>query len=482
MKLLSNTLLSTVLIYITFVYAQEGTTTQTASAPSSYSCDPATCQPSNNCLCASSNPPKGLDPKETPQFVVITFDDSVQDALYNTAQQMLNVTNPNGCKAKGTWYVSMQYTDFSLVQQWYAQGNEIADHTFTHVGTPSAQEISSAKAMLHEYGGIPLHKIQGFRAPFLNYTADTLKQLSQQQFSYDSSSSASSDSDLYWPYTLDYGMANDCWTGICNPGLKLPGFWEFPMYAVLNNASVPQLMDVYLSGSPADVTKWSMDAFNKHYNGGRQPFGIYVHPTHLSSYPGLPDPKPLMDGVINLIKNLSATKDVWVVSNEQLLQWMKNPVKASELANQPYMKCEKPVLPSEICNGLDDNNSGGIDDSLLNNCNFGTSNFKTCFNCPSGAPSVSSPTPGLSAQNGTAGYRYPVPTTCDPTWWDPIGNKCFCDAGATNCSYKNMAVPMNKTADGNGKSNDATSVSLPLGHIIASMCLVMLWQSSIYLL
>lgn len=36
-------------------------------------------------------------------------------------------SNPNGCKGKGTFYVSMQYTDFSLVQQWYAQGNEVAE-------------------------------------------------------------------------------------------------------------------------------------------------------------------------------------------------------------------------------------------------------------------------------------------------------------------------------------------------------------------
>lgn len=87
---------------------------------------------------------------------------------------------------------------------------------------------------------------------------------------------------------------------------------------------------------------------------------------HLSSYPGLPDPKPLLDGVVNLIKSLSEKKDVWVVTNQQLLAWMKNPVKASELGSQPYMKCEQPVLPNEICNGLDDNNSGGVDDSLLN--------------------------------------------------------------------------------------------------------------------
>lgn len=107
--------------------------------------------------------------------------------------------------------------------------------------------------MLNAYGGIPSQKIQGFRAPFLNYTKDTLNIISQQGFLYDSSSSAVTD-DAYWPYTLDNGMANDCWTGICAAGeVKLPGLWEIPMYSVLDNASVPQLMDVYLSGTPADV-------------------------------------------------------------------------------------------------------------------------------------------------------------------------------------------------------------------------------------
>lgn len=126
-------------------------------------------------------------------------------------------------------------------------------HTFSHVGTPSAEEISSTKSMLNAYGGIPNQKLQGFRAPFLNYTKDTLNILSQQGFLYDSSSSAVTD-DAYWPYTLDNGMANDCWTGICAAGeVKLPGLWEIPMYSVLDNASVPQLMDVYLAGSPADV-------------------------------------------------------------------------------------------------------------------------------------------------------------------------------------------------------------------------------------
>lgn len=51
------------------------------------------------------------------------------------------------------------------------------------------------------------------------------------------------------------------------------------MYAVLDNASTAQLMDVYLAGSVSDVQAWTSTNFDRHYNGNRQPFGIYVHPS-----------------------------------------------------------------------------------------------------------------------------------------------------------------------------------------------------------
>ena len=41
---------------------------------------------------------------------------------------------------------------------------------------------------------------------------------------------------------------------------------------------------------------------------------------------------------------------------------MKNPVKASELGKQDYMRCEQPVIAKEICNGLDDDNNANVDD------------------------------------------------------------------------------------------------------------------------
>ncbi|SAL97630.1 hypothetical protein [Absidia glauca] len=345
---------------------QEGAVAGGVSTTSSYTCDPNTCK-LPNCLCASTSPPGGLQPKDTPQFVVITFDDSVQPKLLQTAQDLLNVKNPNGCPAKTTptatgysnmdvgtntdffffctaltfRYVSMEYTDFSLVQQWYANGNEVAE------------EIAAAKSMLHEYGGIPYGKLKGFRAPFLNYTAETLSNIQQQGFQYDSSSTATVD-DCFWPYTLDNGMANDCWTGICDAGkVKLPGVWELPMYAVMDDANTPQLMDVYLAGSVANVTNWSNTNFQRHYTGNRQPFGIYVHPTHLTNYPGTADTSDLKKGVVDLIQSFAGKEDIWFVTNQQLLSWMQNPVPNSQLASQSYMQCTLPNTGKEICNGLE---------------------------------------------------------------------------------------------------------------------------------
>ncbi|KAI7858219.1 hypothetical protein BDC45DRAFT_457887 [Circinella umbellata] len=441
----------------------------------SYQCDPTTCQLVNNCLCASKNPPNHLSPQDTPQFVTITFDDSIQPTLIQTAFNLLNVSNPNGCSGKGTWFTSIQYTDFSLVQQWYSHGHEIADHTFNHIGDPSEDEITSCRTALNTYGGIPNNKIQGFRAPFLNFTSQTLDILKKQNFMYDSSSASATPNDVYWPYTLDHGIANHYCGGsttsdlLCN--IKIPGLWEIPMHAVLDSTTgIPQLMDVYMAGSPNDVFQWNMNTFNNHYNGSRQPFGIYIHPTHLTNYPGLPDSKPKLDGLISFIQSIANKQDVWFVTNQQLLQWMKNPVKASELKNQKYLECQQPVINKEICNGLDDNDNGQIDEGLTHDCNFGTTTFKTCFNCPSTTLDYSRPK-SLSIQNGTIGNRYPLPENCDTQWWDPIENKCLCDTSSSQCQYKDTALPTSDSGSKKGQNNSASKSDLTIEHSMAYIAL-----------
>jgi peptidoglycan/xylan/chitin deacetylase (PgdA/CDA1 family) len=169
-------------------------------------------------------------------FVVFTADDALQQYTIESVNQFLaNRKNPNGCPVKMSFYVSTNFTNFTAVTDWYVAGNEIADHTMTHVGSPPPEEINGNLLALNAFSGIPLSAIKGFRAPFLNYTKETLQLVHDAGYTYDTSSSSSvpaneTGTDAYWPYTLDNGMANDCLMveGICKGEPKLPGFWKCP--------------------------------------------------------------------------------------------------------------------------------------------------------------------------------------------------------------------------------------------------------------
>ncbi|KAL1917517.1 uncharacterized protein VTP21DRAFT_3910 [Calcarisporiella thermophila] len=413
---------------------------------SAYSCDPNQCKlPS--CLCASPNPPNGIAPANAPQFLTITFDDSIQQGLMKTAYTLLNRKNPNGCPARGTWFVSIQYTDMGLVTQWYAAGHEVADHTVTHVGDPSEQEIASCKSILNSFAGIPKSRIAGFRAPFLNYSIETLSRIVKQGMMYDSSASAQAD-DAYWPYTLDHGLANDCWKGFCDPGkVKFPGLWEIPMHDLVEGGQKPpHLMDPYLEVPPDQFLQLLKDNFNRHYSGGRQPFGIYVHPLHLTPNMGPRDPTQFMNALTQFLDWAMAQPDVWMVNNQQLLEWMLNPVPKGELGAQKYMACDVPKLGREICNGLDDNGDGQIDEGVLESCNFQTGLFRTCYGCPSQLPSLENPLPPRVASN-----RFPISDECETVFWDPMANQCL-PGGALESQ---AVLPLG----GSGSSNATTQGS-----------------------
>lgn len=85
----------------------------------------------------------------------------------------------------------------------------------THAGTPNASEITGNLRALNAYAGIPVSEIIGFRAPLLSWNGSTLQHLKDFNFTYDSSMTSASpanasSTDAYWPYTLDYGIANNC--------------------------------------------------------------------------------------------------------------------------------------------------------------------------------------------------------------------------------------------------------------------------------
>ncbi|GAA6018025.1 hypothetical protein JCM11491_000035 [Sporobolomyces phaffii] len=431
-----------------------GPTSSTAAA--GYSCDPNTCKlPS--CQCASTSPPGGLSPQDVPQFVTFTADDAIQSYTLEVLDYFLaRRKNPNGCSPKMTYFNSLTYSNYSMVTDWYVAGNEIADHTMTHVGSPNASEIYGNLRALNAFAGIPMKDITGFRAPMLNWTTETLKLLHDANFVYDSSATSSipanaSGTDAYWPYTLDNGLANDCLVveGACKGQLKLPGLWEIPMYAIFekNDPAKIHLMDPWLEGSESAVLEWMKDSFLSHYNGNRAPFGLYSHPIHLAvGYPGVKDPVSTRAMIQNFLDWVQAFPNVWIVSNQQMMAWLQNPVKNSDIGSVDALGCKTPDVPSDakLCNGIPQNEIG-----LLNRCPFEDFPWQTCYYCPATEPTPENPVP--PPRSGDT--RHTLPANCSTAFFNPQTNECLCSSSA--CAFTDSTKPIgnystNLGGDGTG--------------------------------
>ncbi|EGN93745.1 hypothetical protein SERLA73DRAFT_189512 [Serpula lacrymans var. lacrymans S7.3] len=365
-----------------------------------------------------------------------------------------------------TYFTSLNYTNYTLVTDWFVAGNEIADHTMTHVGTPPVEEINGNLIALNALAGIPLTSIKGFRAPYLNYSAETLQLLAASEFTYDSSSAASipvtdSGTDAWWPYTLDNGFANDCLSveGLCKGEPKLPGFWEIPMYAFFDDLGIngPHLMDPWLDaangGSTVNDTatfNYMKSTFTAHYNGNRQPIGLYTHPIHLSTtYPGVNPPNSTIQMINAFLDWAQEQQNVWIVSNEQLLAWVQNPVPVSQLSSVDALKCPTPSVDAskKICNGMPQNEAG-----LLSHCDFSDFPFYTCYGCPEVEVSPGNPNPPQQVPQGQQA-RYRLPANCSTPFWDPIAGQCSCTS--STCAFTDNSRPIgpngaNLTGGGTG--------------------------------
>ncbi|KAL1712211.1 hypothetical protein EV715DRAFT_214110 [Schizophyllum commune] len=435
------------------VLAQEGSISGAQSSPEAagYSCDADKCK-LPDCNCASTSPPGGLDPKDVPQFIVFTADDAVETYTIDAVNQFLqHRQNPNGCQPKMTYFTSLNYTNFGLVTDWFVAGNEIADHTMTHVGSPPPEEINGNIIALNALSGIPVSAIQGFRAPYLEFTVDTLKHLANASFTYDSSAAASvpvtdEGTDAFWPYTLDYGMANNCLAvdGLCKGEPKLPGFWEIPMYSFFDDrgAAGPHLMDPWLEAANGDskvdneaTLEYMKNTFTAHYENNRQPIGLYTHPIHVASnYPGVKAPKGIIN-MINAFLDWAQEQDnVWIVSNEQLLAWVRDPKPVSQLDSVGALKCSTPSVDKNICNGMPDKESG-----LQSKCTFDEYPFDTCYGCPEELPTVKNPNPKQAPPDGES-ERHRLPDNCTTAFWDPIEGECICTSDT--CEFHDTTRPI----------------------------------------
>ncbi|XP_017954331.1 uncharacterized protein LOC108649798 isoform X1 [Drosophila navojoa] len=312
-----------------------------------------------DCYCGGKDIPGGLNVSVTPQIVLITFDDAINTINIDLYNELLNNEtrkNPNGCPWRATFYISHEWTDYAMVQDMYSDGHEMASHTVSHsFGEQFSQkkwtrEIAGQREILAAYGGVKLSDVRGMRAPFLSVGGNKMyKMLYDSNFTYDSSMPVYENRPPSWPYTLDYKIFHDCMIPPC-PTRSYPGVWQVPMVMWQDlNGGRCSMGDACSNPSDADgVTKMIMKNFERHYTTNRAPFGLFYHAAWFTQ----PHHK---EGFIKFLDAINAMPDVWIVTNWQALQWVRDPTPTSRINSFQPFQCDYSDRPKrcnnpKVCN------------------------------------------------------------------------------------------------------------------------------------
>jgi len=320
-------------------------------------CDPEKCR-LPDCRCGGPETPGNLTGRRTPQLVILTFDDSLNDLnkkLYESIFHPIR-RNPNGCPISATFYVSHEWTDYSHVQNVYSEGHEIASHSISHgFGEQFSvkkwlKEIAGQREILAAYGGVHIDDIRGMRAPFLAIGGNSMySMLYDANFTYDSSMPIYENKPPSFPYTLDYKIFHDCMIPPC-PTKAFPGVWELPL-VMWNDLKDGRCSMADACSNPRDaqgVYLMIMQNFQRHFNTNRAPFGLYYHPAWFTT----PHHR---EGFELFLDTITEMEDVWLVTSWQAIQWMRNPTSLDKIQDfKPFgcnykdrpPRCDKP----KVCN------------------------------------------------------------------------------------------------------------------------------------
>ncbi|XP_062135395.1 chitin deacetylase 7 [Drosophila sulfurigaster albostrigata] len=311
-----------------------------------------------DCRCSDATLPrpkfKGKE-QEIPQFVTITFDDAVNAVNYAQYDLLFDgLTNPDGCPATGTFFLSHEYTDYVRVNALYNAGHEIALHSVTHGdGTDYwreadidtiESEFGAQLQILETFAKVDPKKIQGMRLPFLQISGNkTFEAVKSLGLTYDSSwPTQQFKNPPMWPYTLDYLSVQDCQIGPC-PNAELPGVWVNPMVTWTDTEGYSCSMIDACAYPPADeidaLFEWMLENFNRHYQSNRAPFGMYLHAAWFSRG------RNNFAAFKKFVHHLSTYPDVYMTGISRMLEYVKKPV-----LGEPFKSCE--VKPKTQCQAV----------------------------------------------------------------------------------------------------------------------------------
>ncbi len=290
----------------------------------------------------------------------------------------------------GTWTAESPTYVKRAWNKAYTDGNEIGNHTHNHAhGAAFADaqwdtEIATCIDWVSKPfdpaevnfspddtkgAGVPRNQLYGFRTPFLEYNDATLAAVKDHDFWYDCSIEDGfqyehDGTNYFWPYTLDDGSpGHDVlveW-GSKQPITPHPGLWELPVHPVIVppddkcaqygvepglRARLKVLQSWFdLEGGKItgfDYNLWVSFQMTKaeflatmkytldlRLAGNRAPLMFGAHTDYYSSkYTGAPNAtaQERQEAIEEFVDYALSKPEVRVVSNKQILDWVRNPV------------------------------------------------------------------------------------------------------------------------------------------------------------
>ncbi|CAI5455554.1 unnamed protein product [Caenorhabditis angaria] len=370
-------------------------------------CNPVECQ-LPNCFCSEDgrSPPAGLRPEDTPQFVVLTFDDAVNGKTFPDYKSLFEndvLKNPNGCDAKATFFVSHEWTNYDAVNWLVQKGMEVASNSISHENLEQAttnrwlNEMDGQRRILAKFGGAGEENVVGMRAPQLAAGSDRMfEMMVGAEFLYDNSMSTNPGihGEPFWPQTLDYQVSWECWDASC-PKSSFPGIWTVPLNQFYGSY-MPQIDSfrrssmiraaVGLNDTVDTLEEIIMRNFERSYTTNRAPYILSLNADFLQ----LGGKNKGMIALKKFLNKITHNKDVYIVTIKQLIEWMKRPVPISQMAKSKAVGCPISLQFSR--------NPSTLACDKPNKCLYSTPNlpsqehqFLTCLPCPIMYPWLENP-------------------------------------------------------------------------------------------
>jgi len=311
-------------------------------------CDPEQCK-LPFCYCSSDGTqiPGGLNKDDIPQMVMIMLDGAVNTNNNPFYRQLFrDRKNPNGCKIKGTFFLTHHYANYFQIEKFKNEGHEMAigsitddNGLFQKNSTAWGNEIAGLRKILGLQANIGEDEVLGIRAPGLipgfNAQYDAMIDYG---FIWDSSIGVPPTEVPIWPYTLDYKIPHKCKSDSC-PTRQFPGIWEIP----LNSHHVEGFVSghcpyldqcVFTHQDSDDVYEWLKEDFLRHYNTNKAPYTLALHTNWFTSL----EQRRALDRFMNFTETLN---DVYYVTATQALLWMTEPVKLEDLEDFSAWTCNQ---------------------------------------------------------------------------------------------------------------------------------------------